>query len=101
MASKNWTPTAPDGGRTCQHCKSRMVACPRGLCNICYYIPEVRSSYALKQKHYSMKPEEFQSDYVVIPTNHGPGSAGKIEVMAERFSARASLFHPLDATLGG
>jgi hypothetical protein len=36
-----------------------------------------------------------------LPTQHAPGTAGKVEVMRERASARTLLFHPQDATMPG
>jgi hypothetical protein len=35
------------------------------------------------------------------PTEHPPGSPGKVEVMRERASRRQALFHPLDARAPG
>jgi len=34
------------------------------------------------------------------PTNHLPGTPGKVQVMAERLEARYAIWHPQDAKLG-
>lgn len=86
----------------CQHCKKKKANRFRGLCYTCYYTPEIRIAYQPRQKQQmTQRLADPVPGYCVVPTHHGPGSIGKMEVMAERFAAGANLFHPLDALLGG
>jgi len=71
----------------CRNCGFRPGNCPRGLCSACYYTPGIRNQYptsthfgarrglGLGNKLAFLRPE---------PTDHPPGSPGKVEVLAER-----------------
>lgn len=88
-------------GPACQHCRENLASRPRGLCDTCYSIPEVRASYAVALGKYA--PSEI-ADFngaaktPDTPTRNLPGSAGKKSDLAERALLGLSLWHPKDAS---
>lgn len=89
----------------CRHCRTgRPARHKRGLCQPCYHNPPVRALYPSTSKyatHTLTTPEVEREDVGLTPppapTDHPPGSPGKVEVLAERFARRVSLWHADDA----
>lgn len=87
---------------TCLHCGGRPACRPRGLCWTCYYTPGVRLGYGGTSK-FARLGSGVASDFVgprplpAEPTEHPPGTPGKLGVLAERAAAGEHLFHAFDA----
>jgi hypothetical protein len=85
----------------CRHCRRRPMTRPRRLCWSCFYSPEIRDRYGPASKFGRRGEGNFNRDVPLAdqPTEAPPGSAEKIEVMAERVKLRVAVFHPDDAPL--
>jgi hypothetical protein len=85
----------------CQHCNLNKIGRPRGLCWICYYIPDVRLRYRIKSNGGKRGIPDRCGQQLLPddPTEETPGTEGKIMVLQERMLAGRSLWHPLDAKL--
>lgn len=82
----------------CVHCKKFRPHRPRGLCERCYYDPEIVKLYP-KTSKFARRGVGFndeQSDAEVTPTKSLPGTADKIDVLSERAALGLPLFHPFD-----
>ena len=86
----------------CRHCQKVRSNRPRGLCWSCYYTPGVREQYPSTSKYARRGVSDFngQAHVAAKPTQAPPGSAEKVEVLAERARLGLSLWHPRDAHLG-
>jgi hypothetical protein len=86
---------------SCRHCGRARVSRPRGLCWTCYYTPGLRSLYPSTSKFAQRGIEDFngQGRLAIEPTEAFPGSAEKVEVLAERARRRQALWHPSDAPM--
>ncbi|MBX7106601.1 MAG: hypothetical protein K1X57_21170 [Gemmataceae bacterium] len=83
----------------CRHCHRCRINRPRGLCWGCYYTPGVRERYPSTSK-FAYRGVGNNTGVAPLPrcaTVCLPGSAAKIEVLAERARREESLFHPADA----
>jgi hypothetical protein len=82
----------------CVHCQDRPAVRARGLCSACYYQPHIRQRYPITTValvRHSTEGEPMERGEAE-PTDALPGTPAKIEVMAERYERRQSLFHPGD-----
>lgn len=86
----------------CANCGLEPVSRPRGLGWKCYYAPGVRDLYPSTSK-FARLGSGVASDFVgprplpAEPTEHPPGTPGKLGVLAERAAAGEHLFHAFDA----
>lgn len=85
----------------CLHCQTRWANRSRGLCEKCYYTPEIRQRYPSTHKnapvqHGSLPPPRLTKPE---PTTAIPGTPEKVAVMAARAEAHQELWHPQDAVL--
>ena len=86
----------------CQHCHTGKVNRPRQLCWACYYSPGVRDRYPSTSKYAHRGVGNFTGiPFACEPTDAGPGTPEKMEVLAERARMRQRLWHPLDAEYVG
>ena len=85
----------------CRNCGGGPVSRPRGLCWSCYYTPGVRDQYPSTSKFARRGVSDFngQSTPAAQPTTAPPGSAEKVDVLAERARLGLSLWHPRDAPM--
>ncbi len=85
----------------CRHCNKVRSNRPRGLCWSCYYTPGVREKYPSTSKYARRGVGDFngQTTEAIQPTTALPGSAEKLEVLAERARLGLSLWHPHDAPM--
>lgn len=86
----------------CRHCGRAKVNRPRGLCWVCYH--SVREQYPATSKFANRASRAIgNTDFygrfcpAPSPTAALPGSAEKVEAMAERAAQLVSLWHPADA----
>ena len=86
----------------CRHCYFSPVSRPRGLCWHCYYAPGVRDQYNSTSKFGRRGPGNFNGAAPLpLPTDAPPGSAEKVEILAQRALMCQTLWHPNDATWEG
>lgn len=84
----------------CLHCKKRPGNRSRGLCQVCYYTPDVRAAYppayrpAVSSREADFKGPAPGPD---APTDAPAGTEAKLRVLAERAARRQSLFHDGDS----
>ena len=85
----------------CRHCQKVKSNRPRGLCWSCYYTPGVRDQYPSTSKFARRGVSDFngQATPAARPTAAPPGSAEKVDVLAERARLGLSLWHPHDAPM--
>ncbi len=83
----------------CRNCQKSKVNRPRGLCWSCYYKPGVRELYPSTSKFAHRGTGNFcgTAPLPCFPTHALPGSAEKMEVLAERARLKQALWHPDDA----
>lgn len=83
----------------CRHCGKEPATRPRGLGWTCYYTDGVKEQYPPTSPHANAGVGNISGGHALAaePTQHPPGSPGKIAVMQERVAAQVSLFHPGDA----
>lgn len=86
----------------CRHCNKVRSNRPRGLCWSCYYAPGVREQYPSTSKYARRGVSDFngKTKSASAPTQALPGSAEKVNVLAERARLGLSLWHPMDARIG-
>lgn len=88
----------------CRHCGREARPRGRGLCWGCFADPELRTQYQPlpRQPYRKLSYDDFNGGYQLAgePTDSMPGSDGKIEVLAQRFDLKVSLWHPLDKMHG-
>ena len=87
--------------KRCQNCGIRRANRPRQMCYTCYYrTPEARDNCPSTSKFAprSCPDRDYVSGRALppAPTEEVPGTEAKLAVLAERFSLRASLWHPGD-----
>ena len=84
---------------TCKHCSKVSRRFARGLCWTCYYRAGVLGLYPLPDKmyNYSGVRDYYGRSREGQPTEHLPGSAGKLSVLEERAQNGQALFHRWDA----
>lgn len=80
----------------CKHCRTRKATQPRGLCWVCYYVPEVRVKYG---KRPSKAIPTSGCTPPTEPTASLPGSPERVAVMQRRAAAGQLLWHPLDGLI--
>lgn len=81
----------------CQHCRTRSVNRPRGLCWACYYTPEVSVLYPSTSAY--TRRGVASPGRATMPgraTAAPPGSLAKMREMYARLLRGESLFHPAD-----
>ncbi len=85
----------------CRHCQRVPSNRPRGLCWSCYYTPGVRELYPSTSKFARRGVGDFNGTAILPtePTDALPGSAQKVEILAQRALLGVSLWHPLDAPM--
>lgn len=85
--------------RLCRHCGESVISRPRGLCWGCYYRPGVRERYAPinPRGHRGLGVDLMRGRPSLTPTDHLPGTEGKLLVMMQRALRGEELFHPDDA----
>jgi hypothetical protein len=93
----------PTVAKVCRHCGRSKVNRPRGLCWTCYYAPGVKDLYPSTSKYARRGVGNFNGNAPLapIPTTAAPGTAEKLEVLAQRARNRQALWHPLDAISDG
>jgi hypothetical protein len=82
----------------CVHCRRRARGRAHGLCNTCYYTPDVRALYGEAQ---SSKRRGVEDGYGHRPlpedtTTAIPGTPEKVAILTQRAELGLSLFHPDD-----
>jgi hypothetical protein len=89
--------TAPR--KPCHHCQRVAILRPRGLCHRCYRRPRIRRRYPAFSQYGRRGVGNICGNAPLPsePTDALPGSAEKIEVLAQRAARHESLWHPLDA----
>lgn len=90
------------GRPACVHCRVHVACRARGLCWGCSLDPAVRALYPMKSgayalPHVGLEHDESPRPLPRTPTDHPPGSPGKIAVLAQRAERGLQLFHPDDA----
>lgn len=82
----------------CRHCRKSVVTRPRGLCWTCYYRPGVKEKYPSTSKYARHGEGNTTGPHPLpaSPTRAVPGSAEKLQVLAERVRRGELLFHPAD-----
>src|SRR5215472_13964871 len=84
----------------CRHCQRVQSNRPRGLCWSCYYTPGVRDKYPSTSKFARRGINDFNGRAPLPePTTALPGTAEKVEILAQRARLRQALWHPRDASL--
>lgn len=92
------------GGNMCQHCRrvGISIKCMR-LCSRCYEDKGIRAKYNGTAIHGRPRPVGRSVGRCCLqpelPTNHPPGSRGKVDVLVERYARGLPLWHPLDADM--
>ncbi|MBK9181471.1 MAG: hypothetical protein IPM45_18320 [Acidimicrobiales bacterium] len=81
----------------CLLCRAKPASRPRGLCWVCYY--RRRAETTVLDSPHARRGVGLGGGRrpAAEPTAHPPGSAGKVEVMAERAARGEGIFHPDDA----
>lgn len=91
-----------DPACVCRHCGTRLITRTRRLCRACFDTPEVRDLYPPMGTNASGRRgvglENRSKHPLPAPTDALPGSAAKVEVLAQRAARGEQLFHPLDVT---
>lgn len=88
----------------CAHCSlfiSSMSRRARGLCRRCHAVPRIRDSHAIRRPEcavHGLGLELGRRKSPVYPTEHLPGTKGKVQVLMERARRGEDLWHPEDAT---
>lgn len=86
-------------GRACRHCGKRRVNYPRGLCGPCYEDHSIRHRYPIlrcKDASDVGLPSSVRP-LAPEPTQHAPGTEGKVAVLCRRAELGQLLWHPADA----
>jgi hypothetical protein len=83
----------------CQHCHEHPVSKSRGLCWRCWFTPGIKEKYTIEEcyahRGNGLSPSHGKK-LPQRPTQAQPGSAKKIQVMADRAAKGLALHHPLD-----
>ena len=85
----------------CRHCGKWPVTRRRGLCNACYYDPQIRAATPILNAYGrrgvggdgGLHPPPSK------PTRARPGGRQKLQVLAQRAEAGLELFHPQDTAI--
>ena len=84
-------------GKPCRHCGANRCNRARGLCWVCYHTPGLREQYPPTSKYAARGVGSgFFAPPAAEPTDHPPGSPGKVAVLMGRARAGTALFHPDD-----
>jgi hypothetical protein len=82
----------------CVHCGSaEKIRKSRGLCGSCYYRLAIRRLYPASPCCQGVGRKATGKELPTEPTEHLPGTEGKIEVMVQRAFDGVALWHPRDA----
>lgn len=90
----------------CRHCGKAGIR-RRNLCRSCYYTPDIRARYpSTAPRGRRMGPDTFDDPSAwPMPTEHAPGSWGKIEELRRRLECHEQLWsrtdEPLDRETAG
>ena len=96
---KKISPLRKKEGPKCLHCRDCVATRPRGLCYGCYYVLEIRDSYAtLREKYAPSEIADFNgaAKKPKVPTDTLPGTPERTAVYEERARLGMSLWHPAD-----
>lgn len=80
----------------CRHCKTNIALRPRGLCSRCYMTTTIRTQYPISTCKYMNRGTGHGGQSEPVPTDHPPGSPGKVEELARRAAACLALWHAAD-----